>query len=264
MSKSKISFCAVILVMLAVLSCGAFQVSAVAASAKSEQGTSVKNGWKKEKAGYRYYVKGKYLKNQWKKIGGKKYYLGTDGTRKTGWYTIKNKSYYFDTKGVLKKTKAIDRKLVNSMDKVIKGEKIKETTADPEALEKLFLYVKNNCNYSRVMGFKGEKGWEYKFAKQMLSQKKGSCYHYAAAYAFLAKRATGLPVRICWGTSNAFAETTWQPHAWVEIRIGKTWYTYDVNADKFSSLRNGAWYQQKRSSMEGKVYKTLRSVNVEL
>lgn len=112
------------------------------------------------------------------------------------------------------------------------------------------------------MGFKPTSGWEYTYAKQMLTTRKGSCYHDAAAFAFLAKRATGLPVRICIGTSNAFNTKNWQAHGWVEIKVGNTWYTYDTNANRFSSLRKGKWFHQKRSSMEGKVYKTQKTFDV--
>lgn len=231
---------------------------------KTQELAAVKKGWVKESVGYCYYVNGKKVTNQWKTISKKKYYFGSNGARKTGWYTIKNKSYYFSSKGVLQKSKSIDASLVKSMDAVIKGQKITDKTAKKTALKKLFTHVQTKCDYGRVVGFKGQKGWEYTFAKEMLSKKKGSCYHYAAAFAFLAKRATGYPVRICWGTSNAFNTSRWQAHAWVEIKIGSTWYTYDPNAARYSTIRKGKWYQQNRSIMTGKIYKTQKTVNVEL
>lgn len=243
----------------------ASEVQAVTAvSDKAASDLAVKKGWVKESVGYCYYVNGKKLTNQWRTISKKKYYFGSNGARKTGWYTIKNKSYYFDAKGVYKKSKKIDAALVSAMDKVIKGQKITDNTAKKTAINKLAAYVEKNCEYGRVMGFKGNKGWEYSYAKEMLTKKQGSCYHYAAAFAFLAKRATGYPVRICWGTSNAFNTSRWQYHAWTEVKIGNTWYTYDTNAAKKSPLRKGKWYQQKRSAMEGKIYKTQKMVNVEL
>lgn len=236
----------------------------VTQTTETTDSAAVKNGWVKEKAGYCYYENGKQLKGL-QTIKGKTYFFGSDGARKTGWYSVKNKSYYFDSKGVLKKTKTMDKTLLASMDKAIKAQKIIDATAKKTALKKLFTYCSgNDFGYARVIGFNGAKGWEYSYAKKMLSEKKGSCYHFAAAYAFLAKRATGYPVRICWGTSNAFNTSRWQNHAWVEIKVGSTWYTYDPNAAKFSSLRKGKWYQQKRTAMEGKVYKTQKYVNVEL
>ena len=223
--------------------------------------SAVKQGWVKEKVGYCYYFKGKKVTG-WNKIDGKKYYFGANGARKTGWYTIGNTSYYFNSQGVLQKSKKIDAALVKTMDKILKSGKITESTADSTALKKLFTYCTKKFKYQRVMGFKPTSGWEYTYAKQMLTTKRGSCYHDAAAFAFLAKRATGLPVRICIGTSNAFNQKNWQAHGWVEIKIGNTWYTYDTNANRYSSLRKGKWYQQKRSAMEGKVYKTQKTFNV--
>lgn len=160
-------------------------------------------------------------------------------------------------------TANVDKSLLAALDKVIRQQKITSSTSKFTALKKLFAYCSGKSfDYARAYGFKGEKGWEYKYAKEMLSKKKGSCYHFSAAFALLAKRATGLPVRICWGTSNAFNKFRWQPHAWVEIKIGSTWYTYDPNAQRFSSLRKGKWYQQKHSSMAGKVYKVKKYVNI--
>ncbi|MDO4340420.1 MAG: transglutaminase domain-containing protein [Eubacteriales bacterium] len=262
--KAEISrkLCAFLTVLCLVF--GVIPAQAVQAAGTAEITVSVKNGWVKESDGYRYYVNGKMQKNRMITVGTKKYYVGSDGVRKTGWYTVGNKSYYFNSKGILTKSKTIDKALVTRMDKVIKGQKITDNTADKTALKKLFIYVQTKCNYSRVMGFKAAKNWEYEFASEMLTKKKGSCYHYAAAFAFLAKRATGLPTRICWGTSNAFNTKVWQPHAWVEIKINGKWYTYDPNAARYSKLRKGRWYQQPRTSMTGKIYKMQKTVNVEL
>ena len=53
-----------------------------------------------------------------------------------------------------------------------------------------------------------------------------------------------------------------QNHGWVEIKISGKWYTFDTNANRFSSLRKGKWFMQKRTSMEGKVYKTQKTYYV--
>lgn len=250
------------------------QAAAIPTAAEAaEQKEEIKNGWVKEKIGYCYYKNGKKL-TKWQTIAGKKYYLGTNGARKTGWYSMGSKSYYFDSKGVYKKSKAIDAKLLSTMDKVIKAQKITDSTADKTALKKLDAELKKKdkkgkyvYGYKNAMGFHpatAKKGWENKFAKEMIVGKKGSCYHDAAAFAFLAKRATGLPVRICLGNATLMSSKKWQEHGWVEIKIGKTWYTYDANADKYAKLRKGKWLCQKRSAMEGKIYKTQKTFNVEL
>lgn len=152
--------------------------------------------------------------------------------------------------------------LKKELDKVIKAQKFTSKTTDKQKLQKLFKYTKKAFKYQRYMGVPSASGWDSQFAKEMLQKKAGSCYHDAAAFAYLARRATGLPVRICVGTSNAFNTARWQNHGWVEIKVSGKWYTFDTNANRFSSLRKGKWFMQKRTSMEGKVYKTQKTYNV--
>lgn len=152
--------------------------------------------------------------------------------------------------------------LKKALDKVIKAQKFTTNTTDKQKLQKLFNYTKKAFGYKRYMGVPSAKGWDSQFAKEMLQTKAGSCYHDAAAFAYLARRATGLPVRICIGTSNAFNTARWQNHGWVEIKVSGKWYTFDTNANRFSSLRKGKWFMQKRTSMEGKVYKTQKTYSV--
>lgn len=152
--------------------------------------------------------------------------------------------------------------LKKELDKVIKAQKFTSKTTDKQKLQKLFNYTKKAFGYKRYMGVPSASGWDSQFAKEMLKTKSGSCYHDAAAFAYLARRATGLPVRICIGTSNAFNAARWQNHGWVEIKVSGKWYTFDTNANRFSSLRKGKWFMQKRTAMEGKVYKTQKTYSV--
>ena len=156
----------------------------------------------------------------------------------------------------------LDATLKKNLDKVIKAQKFTKKTTDTKKLQKLFNYTKKAFGYQRYMGVPSASGWYTQFAKEMLQTKKGSCYHDAAAFAFLARRATGLPVRICVGTGKVFNSSVWQNHGWVEIKISGKWYTFDTNANRFSSLRKGKWFMQKRTSMEGKVYKTQKTYYV--
>lgn len=269
--------------MLLILTFCAGSFTVQAAGTATTATAAKKTGWVTKAGKKYYYVKGKKVVNSlktisskiyyfgsdgaaktgWQTINKKKYYFGSDKAAKIGWYSIGSRSYYFDSKGVYRKSKAMDKTLLSKMDAVLK-KAVKSTDSKSTALKKLFNYVQKNYGYARVMGFKGEKGWDYKYAKEMLVKRKGSCYHYAATFAVLAKRVTGNPVRICWGTSNAFNTKKWQPHGWVEIKINGTWYTFDPNAARYSALRKGKWYMQKRSAMEGKIYKTKKAINVEL
>ncbi len=246
----------------------------VSAAAQTSQKAAAKNGWKKGKTGWVYYVNGKKLKNTWKTISGKKYYFGANGVRKQGcWYTIaasggKYYSYYFNQNGAYSgKYKAIDADLVKTMDKLIKGKKITASTKADVALKRLFDMISASAyGYARApQGFKPEqtKEWEYTFAKEMLQNKAGSCYHFAASFAFLARRATGLPVRICYGNARTFAADKWQAHGWVEVQINGKWYTYDTNAQRFSTYNKGKWYKLSAATAKS-YYKDVKYININI
>ena len=155
-----------------------------------------------------------------------------------------------------------DKDLAKSLDKVIKAQKFTKKTTDKQKLQKLFNYTKKAYKFARYRGVPSEKGWDGKFAKEMLYIKEGSCYHDAAAFAYLARRVTGLPVRICIGTSNLYNISRWQNHGWVEIKVKGKWYTFDTNGNRYSKRKDVKWFMQKHASMEGKVYKTQKIYNV--
>ena len=150
--------------------------------------------------------------------------------------------------------------LEKSAEKIVK--KVVKNEADQKKqLKKLFQYVEKNYGYARAVGFQSTKGWEKTYAAEMIRKKNGSCYHYAALYACLAKKATGLPVRICIGTTNGFNASRWQPHAWCEVKVGKTWYVCDANMDKFAAGSKGKYFMKSIKSMK-KTYKTGKRVTV--
>lgn len=151
--------------------------------------------------------------------------------------------------------------LEKSVQKIVKKSKAAKETNQKKALKKLFRYVEKNYGYARTIGFENTKGWEKTFAKEMIQGKKGSCYHYAALYAFLAKKATGYSVRICLGKTNGFNASRWQDHAWCEIKIGKKWYIFDTNMDKFAANSKGKYFMRSVSSMK-KTFKRTETIQV--
>ena len=239
--------------------------------------TAKLNGLVKKNGKSYYYKKGKMLKNRWVTVNKKKYYLGADGAAKTGWYTIGSKTYYFGTSGVMnsrftKNVSADLRKVIASVDRIAKSQKITYKTGTNTAMLKLYNYMRYSCAYGREdFPTASQKGWDVTFAGKMLTmvnpqgKHAGNCYSFAAAYAYLVKRTTGLPVRIAMGSTNLFKESNWQLHAWCEVQIGKTWYTFDPNAAWVAknnpqgitnpAAKNKSFYKQKRSAMVGKLYK---------
>ena len=254
--------------MLFCLTFGTVCAQAATTATTTTAKAAVKNGWKKEGGQYYYYIKGKKVTNKLKKINGAIYYLGSNGARKTGWYTVKSGNTYktmqFASNGKYTgKSQKANAELIKMTDSVLRSQKISAsltTTAQKKtALQKLFNYSKK-YGYMRMKGFDGKplqftKGKSQMFAYLTMGMEKGNCYGVASAFAVQAKRATGLPVRVCWGKSNVFNKNKWQPHGWTEIKIGNTWYTFDANAAGNKYRKDVKYYMQKSLSMK-KYYKT--------
>lgn len=149
--------------------------------------------------------------------------------------------------------KALKKKVTQIVDKTVDKKDTKE-----EKLEKLFTYTEDTYKYGRPTKAAGTKGWEKEFALEMYKKKKGSCYHFAAAYAFLAKKASGYTVRVAMGKTNGFSGNL-QDHSWVEVKIGKKWYICDPNMDKFAEDSSGKYFLKERSKLK-KTYNKFKNV----
>ena len=126
---------------------------------------------------------------------------------------------------------------------------VKSDDSAKKKLKKLFTYIQKEYDYGRKVGFEAYSGWEKDYALEIFKEEKGSCYHYAAAYAFLANKATGYQTRIGIGQTNGFSGDL-QKHAWVEIKIGGKWYVCDPNMDKYAAQSSGKYYLKKRNSLK--------------
>ena len=131
----------------------------------------------------------------------------------------------------------------------IVNKETKRKDSAKEKLKKLFLYMEEDYDYGRAVSFETYSGWEEEYAAEMFEDEKGSCYHFAAAYAYLAKKATDYPVRIGVGKTNGFSGK-WQKHAWVEIKIKSKWYVCDPNMDKYAEESSLTYFLKKRSSLK--------------
>ena len=118
-----------------------------------------------------------------------------------------------------------------------------------DKIEAKIIKAKKNYGYARAIGFKNSRGWEKTFTAEMIKNKTGSCYHFAALYAFLAKE-SGVEARICLGRTNGFNKARWQDHAWCEVKVGKKWYICDPNMDKFAANSKGKYFMKTVSSMK--------------
>ena len=150
--------------------------------------------------------------------------------------------------------------LEKDVQKLVKKSKAKKEKTQKKKLKKLFQYVEKNYGYARAIGFKNSRGWEKTFTAEMIKNKKGSCYHFAALYAFLAKE-SGVEARICLGRTNGFNKARWQDHAWCEVKVGKKWYICDPNMDKFAANSKGKYFMKTVSSMKS-TFKKSKTIKV--
>lgn len=77
--------------------------------------------------------------------------------------------------------------LTEQAEKIVQ-KKTKSSDSAKKKLKKLFKYTEKMYGYKRVTGFQAYSGWQKDYALEMYKEKSGSCYHFAAAYAFLAKK----------------------------------------------------------------------------
>lgn len=146
------------------------------------------------------------------------------------------------------KAAASDDKLEEQAAQIV-SQQVKANDSAKKKLKKLFAYLQKEYDYGRKVGFDAYDGWEKDYALEMFADEKGSCYHYAAAYAFLAKKATRYPVRIGVGQTNGFSGKL-QKHAWTEVKISGKWYILDSNMDKYAADSSGKYCLKKRDSLK--------------
>ena len=91
--------------------------------------------------------------------------------------------------------------LNSNVNGIVKSQVLPEDTKEVK-LQKLFQYTEKTYGYKRQIGFKNKKGWTKTYAQKMIKSKKGSCYHFAAVYGYLAKKATGYKVRVAVGQTR--------------------------------------------------------------
>jgi hypothetical protein len=141
----------------------------------------------------------------------------------------------------------------------IVNQQVKSKDSKKTKMEKLFKYAEKTYGYKRVKNFSADTGWAKKYAQEMYKNKKGSCYHDAAAYAFLVKKATGYTVRVGVGKTNGFNKKVLQAHAWVEVKVGSTWYICDTNLDRNVAKSKLKYFYKSRNTLK-KTYNNFKDV----
>ena len=105
-------------------------------------------------------------------------------------------------------------------------EALTDGMSQEQRLRAMYDYAMETFSYRSAENVEtGSTGWETRIAKTMLSTKKGNCYSWAAAYTYLARK-VGYPATAIAGESIS-PRGNRSVHAWTEIVIDGTAYTFD-------------------------------------
>ncbi len=154
------------------------------------------------------------------------YAIGTDGC------LVRSDSYggfCFDKAGVYtSENEELDTRIRSIFDDILDPSMERQ-----DMLRVCYLYVVQNSRYlSRGVYEYGDMSWVTDEALTMLSTRKGNCYGFAAAFCMMA-RALGYDAQ-CY---NGFISYDFTTHAWVEIEIDGTVYTFDPEIEYADELK---------------------------
>lgn len=174
-----------------------------------------------------------------------KTYFYRNGKKQTGWQKIESRYYYFDKKGVLQKNKiAGDKK---SGYYYVDPDGIRVTDTAIRAAVKFVMKHSDAKDSSRKRlksCYNALAGYQYRrtgsdmpaaekmkaYALEMFKNKKGDCYRFAAALAYIA-RVLGYDSRTAFDNSVTL-------HGWTEIKVKGKWQTCDCSMRRVDKKNN--------------------------
>ncbi len=179
----------------------------------------------------------------WKIVGSKNYYFGSDFCAVTGWFQNGGYYYYGGSDGAILTDCTVDGYKLDSNGRRqaatgLEGRVLSviasctnDSMSDLKKLEACYKWVINNCSYKRDYAdpTKLASGWTSKYALEMLSGRKGNCYRYAAAVAYLAE-GLGYDAKVVTGKIVAYGGGM-TAHGWAEVVIDGSTYIFDANMD---------------------------------
>lgn len=183
--------------------------------------------------------------NGWYKTGTKTYYY-KKGRKLTGWRRIDKKYYYFDKKGVLQQNKIVGSKktgyyyvdvdgirVTDSAVKCAVNFVMKYSSSKQSPEQRLRSCFNALCGYSyqRIYSDQPRAQAIRSYALYMFNNKKGNCYRYGSALAYIA-RVLGFESRVCVGGVTAFAGRSLSPHGWCEVKTGGRWKVCDCSMQR--------------------------------
>ena len=172
--------------------------------------------------------------------------------KQTGWCKIKQKYYYFDKKGILQKNKIVGNKKSGYYYVDVSGIRVtdqatqyavkfvlKHSDSGQSSKERLKSCYEALCHYSyqRFYSHDASADKVKSYALYMFKNKRGNCYRYASALAYIA-RVLGFDSRVAVGGVTAYANNDLSPHGWCEVKVDGKWKICDCSMQRAHKNNN--------------------------
>jgi hypothetical protein len=175
-------------------------------------------------------------------------------TLSEGWYHYDGELYHVNSKGLYDFNTIVDGIYLDNdgrfttknveLDSLLTAEIKNIITAGmshEEQLRAVYDYVMENYGYRGAANVEtGTTGWETDIAIDMLKNKKGNCYSWAAAFTYLAQK-IGYNASAIAGTATSPGGSV-REHAWTEIVIDGTAYVCDPEIEAVYAKTAGETY----------------------
>lgn len=174
------------------------------------------------------------LPQGWRNIDGKLYYVNDQGTF----------SYKTTVDGIKLNDEGTYTTMNGELDALLREEIVKiinNNMTQDQKLRAIYDYMIKNYSYRSAGTVEtGAAGWESEFAMNMLKSGKGNCYSWAATFAYLARQ-SGWAANAVTGTAVS-PKGSVREHAWAEITIDGTVYTFDPEIEGVYAKTVGETY----------------------
>ena len=222
-----------------------------------EDGRAV-TGWKNlENTEYYFQENGRVAKDAFVTIDEKRYYFDESYTIVTGgWFCVDEGYYFADEEGALLTDTVLEGYALDSNGRSSTRYRILQYVnehTDPamteqEKIDALYKWVlENDMKYIRNTDHT-KKDWVWKdswvsdMADQQMDNWGGNCFRYASFFGLMVKEATGLPVAVYHGKTEAAGGGT-TPHGWAAVEQDGVWYVYDPELQKHSNVKEKLCYK---------------------
>ncbi len=174
------------------------------------------------------------LPQGWRNIDGKLYYVNDQGTF----------SYKTTVDGIKLNDEGTYTTMNGELDALLREEIVKiinNNMTQDQKLRAIYDYMIKNYSYRSAGTVEtGAAGWESELAMNMLKSGKGNCYSWAATFVYLARQ-SGWAANAVTGTAVS-PKGSVREHAWAEITIDGTVYTFDPEIEGVYAKTVGETY----------------------